>query len=437
LAISGVALISVLRDGLKGGGSGTILLTANGGDRCGRYDMKVYAPFGFYGAGNTGDEATLQGFACLAKLAGRDMDFTIASHNPAHTAKIEPSFHYVPDAPSRLRGLLSDHLSHGYVFAGGTPIQDGLGGWPLNRIAPLIRHAKQWNRPVVFVGVGVERLKQADSVETFRRDVAPNVACWTVRSENDRQRLIDMDVPAGRVTVAADMAWMLSSASPDFGRKVLAEYLPQSDGRPLIGVNVNAEAAMLADSPKMFEILAEAFDRIVTDHNARIVFLSNETRDEPTYDWAASKRTHTLMKRKDDAIVFPNTYLSPHEMMSIVGQCQLTISSRYHFCLFSALQGVPFIPLKRSDKVADLAADLHWRPGCTLREMTANVLADQARQLLQSPEQDLKAMAQRIPTLRDNAKLNRLALETLRKEGITYSRLDWLKTALRRVRVIT
>lgn len=416
---------------------GAKLLSAICANRRQVMKMKVYAPFGFYGAGNIGDEATLQGFADLAKLAGQDMYFTIASHNPAHTAKIEPSFRYVPDAPSKLRGWINDHLSHGYVFAGGTPIQDGLGGWPMNRIAPLVRHAKQWNRSAVFVGVGVERLTQPDSVETFRRDVAPNVACWTVRSESDRRRLIDMDVPAGRVTVAADMAWLLSPTSPEFGRKALAKYLPQSDGRPLIGVNVNAEGAMLIESPKMFEILAEALDRIVTEHNARVVFLSNETRDEPTYDWAASKRTHALMKRKDDAIVSPNTYLSPHEMMSIVGQCQLTISSRYHFCLFSALQGAPFIPLKRSDKVVDLAADLHWRLGCTMREMTADVLTEQARLLLQSPEQDLKTMAQRIPALRDNAKLNRVGLETLRKEGIKYSRLDWLKTALRRVRVIT
>lgn len=396
-------------------------------------NMKVYAPFGFYGAGNTGDEATLQGFACLAKLAGHDMQFTIASHNPAHTTKIEPSFHYVPDAPSKLRGWVSDHLSHGYVFAGGTPIQDGLGGWPLNRIAPLVRHAKEWNRPVVFVGVGVERLKQADSVETFRCDIAPNVDYWTVRSESDRQRLINMDVPIDRITVAADMAWLLSPASPDFGRKALAEYVPQSDGRPLIGVNMNAEAAMLAESPKMFEILAEALDGIVTDHNARVIFLSNETRDEPTYDWETSKRILARMKRKDDAIVFPNTYLSPPEMMSIISLCQLTISARYHFCLFSALQGAPFIPVKRSDKVVDLAADLRWQPGCTMQEMTAGILMEQARKLLQSPEQDLKATAERIPALRENAKLNRLALETLRKEGISYSRLDWLKTALRRV----
>ena len=121
--------------------------------------MKVYAPFGFYGAGNIGDEATLKGFAHLVQHAGQGMSFTIASQNPAHTARVEPSFHYVPDARSRLRGMIGDHLSQAYVFAGGTPIQDSLGGWPLDRVAPLVRHAKQWSRPVVFTGDGDRRVE--------------------------------------------------------------------------------------------------------------------------------------------------------------------------------------------------------------------------------------------------------------------------------------
>lgn len=395
--------------------------------------MKVFAPFGFYGAGNTGDEATLQGFARLVQTAGKDMNFTIASQNPAHTARVEPLFKYVPDTRSRLPSLIGDHLSHAYVFAGGTPIQDGLGGWPLGRVAAIVRHASQWKRPVVFIGVGVEQLKQEGSVAKFRADIALTVAHWTVRSASDRQRLLDMDVPPDRITVAADMAWLLEPASRDFGRKALAAHIPLDDGRPLVGVNINAEQTMLEDSPKMFEILAAALDRIVSEHRARIVFLSAEVREEPTYDLAAGKRVAALMARAADAVVFPNTYLSPPEMMSIIGECQLAISSRYHFCLFAALQGTPFLPLKRSDKVGDLSADLAWTQGCTIREMQTDMVARQAYELLQTPEPDLQRLTLRIREMRERARINSLGLETLRKEGQHYSRLEWLKTALKKV----
>jgi polysaccharide pyruvyl transferase WcaK-like protein len=395
--------------------------------------MKVFAPFGFYGAGNTGDEATLQGFARLVELSGQGMSFTIASQNPAHTARVEPRFKYVPDARSRLPGLIGDHLSHAYVFAGGTPIQDGLGGWPLHRVAPIVRHAKEWKRPVVFIGVGVEQLKQEGSVAKFRADIAPTVAYWTVRSASDHKRLLDMEVPPDRIRVAADMAWLLEPASPDYGRKALAAHMPLDDGRPLVGVNINAEQSMLEDSPRMFEILAAALDRVVIEHRARIVFLSAETREEPAYDLTAGKRVAALMERAADAVVFPNTYLSPPEMMSIIGECQLAISSRYHFCLFAVLQGTPFLPLKRSDKVADLSADLAWTQGCTIRGMQTDLLAQQARQLLQAPEPDLQRLTSRIREMRERAHINSVGLETLRKEGRHYSRMEWLKIALQKV----
>jgi len=72
-------------------------------------------------------------------------------------------------------------------------------------------------------------------------------------------------------------------------------------------------------------------------------------------------------------------------MMSIIGQCKLTISTRYHFCLFSAVQGTPFLPLKRSDKLIDLSEDLAWPHGCTIRELDSDLLTKQAGQLLDSP----------------------------------------------------
>lgn len=395
--------------------------------------MKVYAPFGFYGAGNIGDEATLKGFAQLVHSASKDMNFTIASQNPGHTARVEPSFNYVPDARSRLRGMIGDHLSHAYVFAGGTPIQDSLGGWPLDRVAPLVRHAKQWSRPVVFIGVGVERLQKEGSVDKVRADLATTVAYWTVRSASDEQRLLEMGVPASRITVAADMAWLLTPASAEFGRKALAERLPPADGRPLVGVNVNAEPAMLEQCPQMFDVLAKALDRIVTEQKARIVFLSNEIREEPSYDLAAARRVHALMTRAEDAFVFPNTYFSPAEMMSIVGQCQLTISTRYHFCLFSAVQGTPFLPLKRSDKLVDLCEDLEWTHGCTIRELDGELLVRQAGQLLGSLAGEIGRLAPRIREMRERADKNRIGLETLRKEAQRYSRLEWLKMAVQKV----
>jgi polysaccharide pyruvyl transferase WcaK-like protein len=60
----------------------------------------------------------------------------------------------------------------------------------------------------------------------------------------------------------------------------------------------------------------------------------------------------------------------------LIGCCWATVSTRYHFCLFSALQGVPFIALQRSDKVNDLCFDVHWSYGVPIEAVTPEALLD-------------------------------------------------------------
>jgi len=51
-------------------------------------------PWGIFGSGNIGDEATLQGFAILASNYKNNFDIRVASRNPEHTRRAEPSFKY-------------------------------------------------------------------------------------------------------------------------------------------------------------------------------------------------------------------------------------------------------------------------------------------------------------------------------------------------------
>src|SRR5262249_32477366 len=54
--------------------------------------MRLVVPWGFYGWGNIGDEATLNGFARLMELSTRPSTVWVGSRNPVHTAKVEPAF---------------------------------------------------------------------------------------------------------------------------------------------------------------------------------------------------------------------------------------------------------------------------------------------------------------------------------------------------------
>ena len=382
-----------------------------------RRRARIIAPFGFYGWGNIGDESTLQGFAQLMRSRRGTPSVWIASRNPAHTGRVEPSFKYFsadwqPGVRTRLRRRWAQFAATATVFPGGTPIMDGLGTWPLDEVAPLVRTAREQNRPVVFVGSGTERLQRAESRAIVGNLLAPAVRHWTVRSEHDRERLASWGVPNDRVTVAADMAWLLPCQSDEFGRRTLRDLQLFPNDR-LIGVNLNNEQVVLERDPKFFAKMATFLDRLIETSHAPVLLFCSEVREGPTFDKAAAEKVRTLMRRSDRAAILPNKYWTPQELLSLIACCQLVVSMRYHVCLFSAVQGVPFIAVQRSDKVRDLCSDIGWQYGVTLDTVDVAVLLDQAAEVEQQREvlvDRLRAAAanQARQSLRNNVALDAL-----------------------------
>ncbi len=379
--------------------------------------MRLVAPFGFYGWGNIGDESTLQGFARLVSRHHRRLRVWVASRRPEHTARVEPRFRYFRAEGRDPRRWWARRRAGAYVVAGGTPVMDVLGAWPLSEVAPLVEAARDEAKPMVFVGAGVERLRRAESRAVFAQRIAPSVRHWTVRSSRDRQRLVDYGVAPDRVSVAADLAWLLERAAPEWGRAYLEEVGVRGDG-PLVGVNVTNERFVTEREPDLSGKLAAALDSLVERHGARVVFLCNEVRNGETFDRVASENVHRRMARGGSAWLVPNRYWTPEQMLSLIGACRLVVGMRYHFCLFAALQGVPFVALERSDKVADLRWDLDWPYGLGLDGLSAVALAEMAEEILgQRGLAATRSLPGRVMGMRERALTNARALEALGDGG--------------------
>ncbi len=374
--------------------------------------MNLVAPFGFYGWGNIGDESTLQGFARLVSCHNNGMRVWVASRNPSHTAKVEPSFKYYKAVGNDFRRKWAEYRATAAVVAGGTPIMDVFGEWPLKEVAHLVVAASNQHKPFAFIGCGTETLHTEESRHILAEVLSPRVRHWTVRSERDKDRLTDYGVPPERVTTAADLAWTLEAMTKDFGQEYLAG-LGVKPGDRYVGVNLTGEKFCLSQQPELFPSVAAFLDSLIHRHELRVLFLANEVREEDTFDTAASRRVLACMKYPDRATIVPNRYWSPQGMMSLIGCCALTLSMRYHFCLFSALQGVPFIALKRSDKVEDLCWDLGWSHGLSLNGVDAAALAAVFSDLEEKRPSCMAALQTRVQQMRDRAFQNRVALEYL------------------------
>lgn len=253
---------------------------------------------------------------------------------------------------------------------------DGLGEWPLSEVVPLVTAARRAGQRVTFVGTGTERLHRPGSRRLIEVELAPRVERWTVRTERDRDRLLGCGVPADRVIVAADLAWLLEPAGPEFGKRVIADLGVSSD-ESVIGINVNNEAAMLQEQPQLFTVLASFADELARSTGVRVMFFCSEVREGQMFDKEAARQVLKTM-RTNNAVLLPNRYWTPQQLASILSRCDLVVSTRLHVCLLSALQAVPFIALQRSDKVRDLCVAISWPFGTDLPQLQTKALLEHA-----------------------------------------------------------
>jgi len=377
--------------------------------------LNIVAPFGFFGAGNIGDESTLQGFARLVAQYSNGFRVWAASRDPGHTTRVEPAFRYYNAEGGDPRKHWALWRAQAQVVIGGTPIMDVLGDWPLSELTPLVCAAHARGHPVVFVGTGTERLQLEKSRQLIREMIAPKVRQWSVRCERDKERLVDCGVVADRITVASDLAWLLKPVTAEFGKGYL-EQLGVPFDRPFIGVNVNNEAFVLKQEPQLFEKVAGFLDAMLEKHSLSVLFFCNEVREEEDYDKTAAQRVIAHMKHHERTRLVPNEYWAPQQMLSLIAGCQFTISTRYHFCQFSALQRVPFLALNRSDKVTDLCWDMNWPYGASLQTLSVGGLFDMASEIISRRAALVASLGDCIRTMGERVTRNRAPLDVLRAE---------------------
>jgi polysaccharide pyruvyl transferase WcaK-like protein len=181
----------------------------------------------------------------------------------------------------------------------------------------------------------------------------------------------------------------------------------------LVGVNLTNENFVTTQQPELFQKVAEFLDTLIEKRRARVLFYSNEVRDEESFDNAAALKTLALMKNRNSTFVIPNDYRTPQQMLSLISCCDLTVSMRYHFCLFSALQKVPFIALTRSDKVDDLCWDLRWPYATTLAQLDAAALLEMSDEIERSRVKVTQVLQQQTLLMRDRSLKNSAGLAAL------------------------
>lgn len=317
---------------------------------------------GYYGFGNTGDEAILA--AILDGLLARapSSRALVVSGDPSATAAqhgVEGIFWRDPSAIAR--GVDASDL---VIVGGGGLFQDYWGVDPAILLTPdhygisfyagpavLAALAR---KPLALLGVGFGPLGSPES-RRIVRGVCEAASYLSVRDADSRELLIGSGVGADRIVLSADAAFGMRAAARS-GADLLREagVKPRS---PLVAVALRPWA-LSADPERWEGEVAGALDRLLEKTGGTALFVpfqSSARADEDDRGLAA--RVRGRMSNPERAAILPEP-LSPAKTRVLLSSCDLVLAMRLHAAIFAISGGVPAVALAYDPKVRALLARL-------------------------------------------------------------------------------
>jgi polysaccharide pyruvyl transferase CsaB len=321
---------------------------------------------GYYGYGNTGDEAILSAIVQEVRLIETDAHLLVLSGNPPETAArfgVE-AFHAI-DAVARLvaiersrlviiggGGLFHDYwgVASGTLFMAGT--------WGMCLFLTIALYAALRRIPVMLWALGVGPLL-SDEGRATARAICQIASVITVRDAYSGRELEAIGIPKSRIRVTADPVFstppvpaMTARVRDIIGR---AAY----GNRPLIGVCVRHWD--VAIDPHFWETrVAEALDQAAIAADASVVFIPYQSGKEFNLDdVAAAGRVRAGMRSKTLVTILPES-LSVRETWALIGACNCVLGMRFHAGVAAATRSVPFVTLSYDPKVTALMDELGW-----------------------------------------------------------------------------
>ncbi len=302
---------------------------------------------GSYGGLNLGDEAILQAITTQLRRSV-PVEITVFSRNPDDTLKRHQVERAVP-----VRKLSRNEAIHEIerldllILGGGGILFDAEARIYLREV----QLALERGIPTMLYAISAGPLHDPHA-QALVRDCLSRVDVVTVREKGARHVLEEVGVHR-EIIVTADPALLLEPGLlPADALK--REGLDES--HCLIGMSVREPgvAAPDLDVDRYHALLANAADYMVDRFNADVVFVPMEPGQ---LDMQHSHAVVSQMLWPQRATVLKGEYTSG-QLVALMQHFKFAVGMRLHFLIFAALQGVPFVALPYSSKVAGFLEDL-------------------------------------------------------------------------------
>ena len=362
---------------------------------------------GYYGFGNTGDEAILTAIIAHLRAADPALRITTTSAEPEQTAS---TFGVEAILWSDMLAMLEAVRSADLILIGGGGIFHDYWGfnpqafltdnqWGIGFYTAPAVLGSLYGKPVMLYAVGVGPLL-SDQGRRFTKVACDAAQRITVRDDGSKTLLETLGVDGGKVEVTAD---------PAFGfplQELKAKSTPGKIGVALRHWDVGVHPSFVEGE------IAQALDLFLRNNPNEVEFIPFQLLTNREDDLAVAHRVHGLMQQKDRATVLDQP-LSPAALLERMSSYNLVVGMRLHSVIFGLLAGVPVVALSYDPKVEQVMAQMGLQAfSLDVRSIEAAGLAARMRESLE----DGPVSRERTQALRELAVRNAaIALEILRQ----------------------
>ena len=317
--------------------------------------MKRIVISGYYGYGNTGDEAVLSGICATLKEIGVDAQITVISADPARTVREHPGTKAIGRfAPWRVtRAIVGADL---VISGGGSLFQDATSARSPYYYLSVPRVAQMLRRKTMIYAQGVGPLNRP----AIRKAVARafnRTDLITVRDEDSRALLREIGVTR-EVHLSADPSFVvqpdLQAADRIIGQAGLA-------GKSIIGVSLRPWPA----SGDWVAQAATSITRVSEELGAAAAFIPMQESEDASIGEGA-----VVLRHGGD----------PRVAKGLIARCELMVGMRLHSLIFAVDAGVWCVPIVYDPKVSSFAIEAGLAAGVEIGNPVAGALADAVRQ---------------------------------------------------------
>lgn len=370
---------------------------------------------GYYGFGNSGDEAVLSSILYALEEAGQAAGIQITpivlSINPEWTTKT-----YGVEAVHRMKlGEVKKAIqqSDALISGGGSLLQDVTGLGTIPYYLGVIKLAQWLGKPTFIYAQGVGPV-QRRFFHPFIKNVFNKSKYISVRDQQSAAFLQKIGIGQERIHVVPDP--VMGFVLPEHVQKNIqqhqgevqgeSQYIAQSvspneagkvKGKPVVGVSVrfwNEDRSELLS-------LAKGLAKLTTEMDITLKFL-------PFYspgDDEASRFVIEHMQQGAEVAYVIDDCEHPSEMVQEVKSCDLLIGMRLHSLIYAASQSVPMMGISYDPKIDQFLARLNITPVGSHITLDGDQVASTASSILMNREAWLHEHREHIEAMISDARV--------------------------------